>query len=60
MIDILVFLTALISGDYSIGDIVYSVESLVSTGVVQEDSIFWNPDTMGNGYGFDRNGVWHN
>lgn len=35
--------------DYSLEEIMYSVESLFTTGVVQEDSIFWNCATMGNG-----------
>lgn len=54
------FLATLLNGEYSIDDITYSVESFIRTGVVLEDSIFWCPDTMGNGIGYDRFGTWHN
>lgn len=72
MIDALLFFFALVDcidvntvfnalgGQYSHEEIVYSMDSLWSTGRVMEDSILWNPDTMGNGYGYDTNGVWHN
>lgn len=41
-------LSVLFAGDYSVSDIDYSVRSLFDTGVILEDSIFWNCATMGN------------
>lgn len=46
-VDIATIFNAL-GGAYSVEEITYSVDSLWSTGVVQEDSIFWNCATMGN------------
>lgn len=37
-----------LGGAYSLEDVRYSIESLWDTGVVHEDSVFWNCATMGN------------
>lgn len=41
-------LVSVLSGEFPVSDIVYSVESLFQTGEILEDSIFWNCETMGN------------
>lgn len=47
---ILITLVSMIGGEtYSTDDIIYSVDSLIRTGVILEDSIFWDCATMGNG-----------
>lgn len=47
MFNILIMLVTFASSA-SIDDVIYSITSFLETGIVEEDSIFWNCATMGN------------
>lgn len=47
MFDILVMFVTFLT-NASLDDVIYSITSLLETGIVEEDSIFWNCATMGN------------
>lgn len=47
MFNILVMLVTFISGA-PLDNVIYSITSFLETGIVEEDSIFWDCATMGN------------